>query len=78
MQDLASANVTNLAGKEITFASLCLRANSAISLFQHTAALIPTCLLAAMLIPFPDPHIKIPYFTSPRSTALATRWAKSG
>ena len=44
----------------ITFASLCNLDNFVDLRLKHWAALIFLCLFAAMLIPVPEPHIKMP------------------
>ena len=68
----ASCSLTNLAGIQITFASLCVFARCAISGVQAIAALTSLCLFAVMATPFADPHIKIPSSESFKDTSFAT------
>jgi hypothetical protein len=57
---VACSKVMKRAGKAQILALLCLRANSAISSFQHSAERMRGCLLAVMLIPFPLPQSETP------------------
>jgi len=75
---MASWSVTNLPGIEHMLASLCCRANLAISGIQHKADLIPGYLFAVMLIPCPVPQKVIPTEYSPLLMACAILCPKSG
>lgn len=59
------------AGSEQMFASLCLRASSAISGSQQMAARMPWCLFSVIVMPFALPHSAMPRGSSPFSIALA-------
>jgi len=65
---MADSILTNLAGTQIMFASLCSLVNSAISGNQHNPALIAACLLAVMATPLAEPQNKIPNAASPEAT----------
>jgi len=61
-----------------TFASLCWRANRALSASLHTTALTDGWRFAAIDIPTPVPQTKIASCTSPVAMARLTACAKSG
>ena len=73
--DLAVSNEIKRAGREHTFALLCIRASREISSVQHSAALMCWCLFIVILIPLPLPQSEKPIFTSCFSTAIANGWA---
>ena len=58
-----------------TFASLCCRVSSADFISPQQAALIPFILFAAILIPIPVPHKRIPKSASFERTQLHTFFA---
>ena len=62
----------NLAGRAKILALLCVTPNTASSLFQHRADLIPLCLFTLIFIPFPLPQITIPFSASLLMISSAT------
>src|SRR5689334_3112735 len=75
---IPSSSLMNRDGNTSTFASLCLRDNSAISGLQTTAARTCGYRFATYPIPSPVPHVRTPRFAAPVLTASATGRAKSG
>src|SRR5204862_496527 len=73
-----SSSLTNRAGNTSTLASLCLRASSAISGLQATAARTRGNRLATYAIPSPVPQVRTPRRAFPVLTASATGRPKSG
>src|SRR5690606_25879287 len=71
MNAIASSTVCWRAPIEMTFASLCSRASSAVERFQTSAARTPSTLFAAICSPLPDP----PNTTPSASTPL--RWSRT-
>src|SRR5688572_30190109 len=66
------------AERQRTLASLWLRESSAVTSSWTAVARIPGILLAAIDIPNPVPHTRIPRSASPLATVLATEAAMSG
>src|SRR5207249_6008185 len=75
---IPSSSLTNRDGSTSTFASLCLRASSAISVVHATAARTLGNRLATNAIPSPVPQVSTPRFTAPVLTAWATGRPKYG
>src|SRR5438132_1033901 len=69
---IPSSSLTNRDGSTSTFASLCLRASSAISGVHASAARTRGKRLATNAMPSPVPQVSTPRFTAPVLTALAT------
>ena len=63
---------------EITFASLCSRASTAMSAFHTSAARTPFTLLAAICSPLPDPPITTPMLPGSLATPSAARMQNTG
>ena len=61
-----------------TLASLCERANWAVSIFHASAALTPATLFAAICSPFPEPPKTIPSDVESLATACAAGMQKTG
>ena len=57
---------------EITLASLCRRASTAVSSFQASAARTPGTLLAAIASPLPEPPMTTPRDVVPSCQSVAT------
>jgi hypothetical protein len=60
---------------EITLASLCSRASSAVAMLHTSAARTPCTLLAAICSPLPDPPNTTPSVSIPAAWSRTTAWA---
>ncbi len=82
MNDAASSKVCWRAPMEMTLASLCSRASSAVEMFHTSAARTPSTLFAAICSPLPEPPKTTPRASTPaawsRTTACAARMQNAG
>ena len=75
MNAIASSNVCWRAPIEMTFASLCSRASSAVAMLQTSAARMPRTLFAAICSPLPEPPKTTPSASTPACWSATTACA---
>src|SRR5579864_6789125 len=74
----ASSGGVSRAPSASTLRSLCIRLSFAASSVPMAMARMPATLLAAIAMPIPDPHTRMPRSKWPAATSWATLAAKSG